>query len=164
MASIKFSSIPDSDFSVQEGKYPLVCLEAKLVTSINGYKMIELSWEHLGDPKFKINFDRYIYGTSTKDFDMENAGCRFGLQKLKALNECTVNVDNLDPAIFVKLIVGKKVEAFVTLRENNKGAKYPEINNKDFFKYEEAAQPTQVPTSEQVSFNVNVEEDPFEGM
>lgn len=155
MASIKFSSIPDNDFNLQEGRYPLVCLDAKLVTSTNGYKMIELSWEHLGDPKFKINFDRYIYGTSTKDFDMENSGCRFGLQKLKALNECTVNVDNLDPAIFIKLIIGKKVEANITLKENNKGAKYPEINNKDFFKYEE---PTQT-ISEITAFDV--EEDPF---
>lgn len=157
MASIKFSSIPDSNFTIEEGRYPLVCIEAKLTKSSGGFKMIELTWEHLGNPKFKIKFDNYIYGTATEDFDMENAGCRFGLQKLKALNEATVNIDSLDPNIFTKVIVGKKVEADVILKENNKGIKNPEINNKSFYKLTET---TATPETT-ISFDLTGEEDPF---
>lgn len=162
MASIDVNAIPNDDFTVTDGRYPLVCLEAQMITSAKGdYKMLQLTWEHLGNPKFKIKKDNYIYGTATKDFDFDNVAVRIGSQKWKALNAVTANVANLDPAIFVKLIVGKKIEANVVTRDNN-GYKNLEINKKDFFKYEEPV--NNIPTNNQTTFNINVEEDPFKDM
>lgn len=154
MAEIKFNDIIDSSFEIENKMYPLVALEVNLSTTPNGFKCIEINWEHLGAPKFKVNFDKYIYGTAEKEFDMENVAVRLGLQKLKKLNAATLKKDSLDPVIMVKLLKGIKVNAKV-----KQGNKYPELdsNDKELFSAYEAPQTPVAP----VSFDMTGEEDPF---
>ena len=155
MASIKFNDIPSTDFNIEDGEYPCVILDAKLVVTSGGYKAIELTYEHLGSPKFKVNYDRCIYGTESEDFNMENKAVRFGCNKLKKLNEATVNMDELDPAILVRVLISKKVYVKVKV-----GDKYPEVDGLDAFrKYEEPNTSTNVSTP--INFDVNAEDDPF---
>lgn len=154
MASIKFNDIPNSDFNIEAGEYPFVILDAKLVTTTNGFKCIEFTYEHLGSPKFKVNFDKCIYGNSETEFDMSINAIRYGLQKLKKLNEATVKLDDLDPAILARVLIGKKVIVKIKM-----GDKYPEIDGTDAFKAYEEPQAPQAPTS--FTIEVDPADDPF---
>ena len=155
MASIKFNDIPNNDFSIENGEYPLVILDAKLTTTPNGFKCIEFTYEHLGSPKFKVNYDKCIYGTAEADFDMASNAVRFGLQKLKKLNAATVNMDDLDPAILARVLIGKK--AYVKIKM---GDKYPEIDGVDAFRtYETTTAEAATPTA--FAIDVDPADDPF---
>ena len=86
---------------------------------------------------------------------MENKAVRFGCNKLKKLNEATVNMDELDPAILARVLISKKVYVKVKV-----GDKYPEVDGLDAFrKYEEPNTSTNVNTP--INFDVNAEDDPF---
>lgn len=154
MASIKFNDIQDMNFEIEEKEYPFV-MQTALTTTSGGYKCVEITYTHLGSPNFEIRFDKCIYGTAEKDFDQTNKAVKFGLNKLKKLNEATVNLEDLDPAILSKVLNNKKVIAKI-----KKGDKYYEIDGVDAFrKYEENTPSEQVPTSDALTFDVN--DDPF---
>lgn len=156
MASIAFEAIQSADFTVEAGKYPFVILDAKLTSTSNGFKCVELTYEHLGNPKFKINFDKAIYGTAEKEFDMDSKAVAFGLSKLKVLNKVTgLNQVNLDPAIFVKLLPGKKLIA--EIKETTNG-KYMEIAGLNFEEYVEDTTTSSVPMD---TIAVDDNDDPF---
>lgn len=155
MASIKFNDIQDMNFEIEEKEYPFV-MQAALSTTPGGFKCVEITYTHLGSPNFEIRFDKCIYGTAEKDFDQTNKAVKFGLNKLKKLNEATVNLEDLDPAILAKVLNNKKVIAKI-----KKGDKYYEIDGVDAFsKYEEPnSTPTNSAPNAPASFDV--EDDPF---
>lgn len=158
MASIKFSDIKEgSSFELEEKAYPFV-MQAQLNTTPGGFKCIEITYTHLGTPEFDIKFDKCIYGTATKEFDQTVPAVKFGLNKLKHLNEATVNLEDLDPAILVKVLNNKKVIAKI-----KKGAKYYEIDGVDAFtKYiEPTTSDTSLNTAAPVTFEVDDMDDPF---
>lgn len=154
MASIKFNNIQSMDLVLEEKEYPFV-MQTELVTTSGGYKCIQINYTHLGSPTFTIKFDKCIYGTLTEDFNQEVVAVRLGLNKLKNLNEATVNLEDLDPAILVKVLNNKKVMAKI-----KKGDKYYEIDGiTPFSKYEEPTTPSEAvaPTT----FTLTDDEDPF---
>ena len=134
MASINWNDIPDTSVQIEKGEYILACTESKLITTSNGFKAVQFTWERVGSPKFKVNFDNACYGTQEKDFDFDSKAVSFGCAKLKKINEATVNLDSLDPAILVKAMPGKIIKA--QIKVNDKG--YAEIDGTNIEKATEA--------------------------
>ena len=156
MASYKWEDAPASSFNVEPGQYPMVIKEAKKITTSNGYVAIQLVWEHLGTPAFKVNFDNSIYGTKEAEFDFTVKAVAFGFAKLKAINEATLNLPECDPDVLVRMLPGQRALVTVKMDSNNK---YPEVDGTNIAKLE---QPVEVPTSTQETFSVSdAEEDPF---
>lgn len=148
MAGIRFEDIPESSFEeIKEGRYPFIVNKCTESTTTNGYKTLIMELECLCAPRFKINFENFIYGTKDKDFDFTNAAVRFGAQKLKKLNEATLKLESLDLKAFSKLIVGQKFEADIELNEKSNNRKYPQIKGTNIYTLEV---PEVVSTSEKV--------------
>lgn len=156
MASFKWEDAPATSFNVAPGQYPMVIKEAKKITTSNGYKAIQLVWESLGTPAFKINYDNCIYGTKEADYDFTVKAVSFGFAKLRAINEATVNLPECDPDVLVRTLPGQKALVTVKMDSNNK---YPEVDGTNIEKLE-ASTPA-VETAPQESFNIDEDSDPF---
>lgn len=158
MAKMNWNDIPESTLTLDKSKYKMVIKSATLVTTTSGYKAIQLVWESLESPKFNINFDNCIFGTTEKDFDMENKAVRFGCAKLRAINENTVNLPDLDTDILVKVLPGQIAIVPVKMDANNR---YPEVDGYQFEKFEPATEVEGTTENQPESFEIDTDDDPF---
>lgn len=154
MAKMNWNDIPETNFEIEKAEYPMVVETATIIHTSGGYKAIQLTWKHLGSPAFKINYDNYIFGTEEEDFNTDIPAVRFGLAKLKHLNEATVNLPDLDTDVLVKVLPGQT--ALVTAKM---GEKYPEVDGTNIKKLEMQSQTPQ--SAQPESFDVTDEDDPF---
>jgi len=157
MAKMNWNDIPDNSFNLDKAEYLMGIKSAEYVTTSNGYKAIQIVWECLENPKFNINYDNSIFGTTEKDFDMDNKAVRFGCAKLRAINEATVNLPDLDTDVLVKVLPGQRCIVPVRMDANNK---YPEVDGyKGFKKYDPTSEIADAPAPD--SFEVDPADDPF---
>ena len=157
MAKMNWNDIPESTLTLNKSKYLMAIKSAELITTTAGYKAIQLVWESLETPKFTINYDNSIYGTTEKDFDMDVKAVRFGCAKMRAINEATVNLPDLDTDVLVKVLPGQRCYVPVRMDANNK---YPEVDGyKEFEKYDPTTEIADAPAPE--SFDVDPADDPF---
>lgn len=153
MAKMNWNDIPEAGFEIEETDYPMVIESATLITTSGGYKAIQLTWKHLNSPSFKINYDNCIFGTKDEDFNTDIPAVRFGLAKLKHINEATVSLPDLDTDVLVKVLPGQKALVSVKM-----GDKYPEVDGTNIKKLEIV---TPTAPAQPESFDVADEDDPF---
>lgn len=159
MAKMNWNDIPDNKVTLEKSEYLMTIKSAEYVTTSNGYKAIQIVWESLESPKFTINYDNSIFGTTEKDFDMDNKAVRFGCAKLRAINEATVNLPDLDTDVLVKVLKGQKCIVPVRMDANNK---YPEVDGyKGIRAYDESSDAIPDTASAPESFDVDPADDPF---
>jgi len=154
MASISFNNVPDSSLKIENGYYDLLITEAKIVKTTGGYNAVQLTWENTSSPKFKVNYDNSCFGLNEDYFNFDDKAIAFGCAKLKAINEATKNIADLDPDILVKILPGQR--AHVKVKVNDKG--YPEIDGTNIEKYEA---PIAQPEPVTADVYANAEDDPF---
>jgi len=127
----------DTDFEdfedVVKGTYVIKCIEAKTITSTNGYNQIQLTWEVVGH-KFKVNYDNYTYGHNGAQ-DLSVKAVKFGIAKIKALSKAVgYNIQSFDPTVFCKYMLqdgGREVQVTLDKKKDKDGneTNYPEIRD-----------------------------------